>query len=194
VERKRGDDFVASICDNRLFTQLLKLKKNFPNPMIVLENPSKMFNGRNVYEASIYGAMVYASYKLEIPIIPVQNEKELGRVIWSLAKHNQKNCHYQFKKREVVWEITREDQKAFLQGLFDIGDIKADTLLNEFQNPANVIKAIIDTKILYTSGGKPKGIEGPLEKLKGFGFKFIQTNLPLLTLSKEESKITKILD
>jgi ERCC4-type nuclease len=188
IERKRGDDLTASICDNRLFTQLLKLKKNFAYPMIILENPSRMFNGRNVYEASIYGALVYASYRIGIPIIPVRDEMDTGRVIWSLAKHTQKTGPFIFTKKVLQWEISREDQKVFLQGFSDIGDLKADALLDEFKTPEGVIKAILDSKIDYTSGGKPKGISGPLSQLKGFGTKFLQSNHTLLLTSIKDAQ------
>ena len=42
------------------------------------------------------------------------------------------------------------------------------------------IKAIKETAITYTKTGNPKGIEGPLSDLSGFGWKFVKKNKPLL--------------
>ena len=63
IERKRGDDLVASICDNRFFSQLEKLKKYHREPLIILENPKKMFDRKGIYEASIYGRLYSLLHK-----------------------------------------------------------------------------------------------------------------------------------
>ena len=55
IERKRGDDLVASICDNRFLSQLEKLKKYYRKPLIILENPKKIFNRKGIYEARFMG-------------------------------------------------------------------------------------------------------------------------------------------
>ena len=48
--------------------------------------------------------------------------------------------------------------------------------------PANVIKTIEQTDVLYTSGGREKGIDGLLKQLaiRGIGPKFILQNKELL--------------
>ena len=76
IERKRGDDLVASICDNRFFSQLEKLKNHYKKPLIILENPNKMFDRKGVYEASIYGAILYAIYKMKIALFPTRDANE----------------------------------------------------------------------------------------------------------------------
>ena len=82
IERKRGDDLVASICDNRFFSQLEKLKKHYKKPLIILENPKKMFERKGVYEASIYGAIIYTIYKMKIALFPTRDAKETAETIW----------------------------------------------------------------------------------------------------------------
>jgi hypothetical protein len=43
-----------------------------------------------------------------------------------------------------------------------------------------VFEAIKDTEITYTKTGNPKGVEGPLQKLSGFGWKYVKKNKELL--------------
>ena len=182
IERKRGDDLVASICDNRFFSQLEKLKKYYRKPLIILENPKRMFDRKGVYESSIYGAIVYAIYKMKIAIFPTKDAKETAETIWSFAKFVQKSDKFQYIPIEVEQEkISVDSQLFFLEGLLQVSEKKANILLNHFKTPYKVLQAIIQSEITYTKSRKPKGISGNLEKLKGFGHKFLKINKELLT-------------
>ncbi|MHA1521948.1 MAG: ERCC4 domain-containing protein, partial [Promethearchaeota archaeon] len=44
IERKRGDDFVSSIFDQRLFLQLQKLREAYLYPILILEDSKRMFS------------------------------------------------------------------------------------------------------------------------------------------------------
>ena len=183
IERKRGDDLVASICDNRFFSQLEKLKIYYRKPLIILENPKKMFDRKGVYESSIYGAIIYAIYKMKIAIFPTRNAKETAETIWSFAKFVQKSKPFEYKSIKVEREkISMNSQLFFLEGLLQVSEKKAKILLNHFKTPYKVLQAIIQSEITYSKSGKPKGISGNLENLKGFGHKFLKINKELLTM------------
>jgi len=79
VERKRGDDLVASIFDHRFFLQLIKLKSIFPQPILMLEAPERMFERPFTNENAVYGALIYAAYKIGIPIIRPLMKLDLQR-------------------------------------------------------------------------------------------------------------------
>jgi len=182
IERKRGDDLVASICDNRFFSQLEKLKRYYRKPLIILENPKRMFDRKGVYEASIYGAIIYAIYKMEIAIFPTRDSKETAETIWSFAKFIQKSETFQYIPIKVEQEkISMDSQLFFLEGLLQVSEKKAKILLDHFKTPYNVLQSIIQSEITYSKSGKPKGISGKLEELKGFGHKFLKINKELLT-------------
>jgi ERCC4-type nuclease len=192
IERKRGDDLVASICDNRFFRQLLTIKKYYAEPMVILENPARMFMGRGVNTASIYGAMVYACMRLNIPIIPTKTEHETGQILWSLAKKIQADRPYEYHPLTVgIQPLTKQDQLMFLEGLTDVGESKAEELLAVFHTPWGVLQAIQESQISFSSVGKPKGVTGPLSELSGYGPKFLQKNQELLTMIITESENQK---
>ncbi len=50
-----------------------------------------MFKRTGINPASVYGALLYASYKLQVPVIPTHDAVETGLVLWSLAKCLQNN-------------------------------------------------------------------------------------------------------
>ena len=85
IERKRGDDLVASLFDSRFFTQLMKIRKAFTYPMLLIETPELMFKRPFVQESSVYGAIIYACYKMDIPVIPTVNETATASMVYELA-------------------------------------------------------------------------------------------------------------
>ena len=185
IERKRGDDLTSSICDNRFFAQMYKMKEHYAQNLIVLENPRRAFSRKNFLDASIYGALMYASFKLKIPVIPTQNEIQTAQVIYSFAKHHQATLPRTFEYVPLEVEtgtITRKDQLDLMEGLFKVGRNKAEVLLDTFGSPGKVFQTIIETPLERTAGGKVKGISGPLGELKGFGPNFVITNKRLLQL------------
>jgi len=192
IERKRGDDLVASICDNRFFRQLLTIKIYYARPMVILENPGRMFLGRRVNTASIYGAMVYACTRLDIPIIPTRTEHETGQIIWSLAKTIQADQPFTYQPLAIDKQpLTRLDQLMFLEGFTDVGESKAEELLATFHTPWGVLQAIQQSNTTYSPVGKLKGVDGPLHALSGYGPKFVQKNVDLLTMPISESATVK---
>jgi Fanconi anemia group M protein len=180
IERKRGDDFTASLMDNRLFMQALRMKQVFLHPMIIIENLSKAFKRDGMAPQSIYGAMTYLNVKFGISLLLSENSEQTALMIWSLA--NQLHCQGIYPPDDLAFlqiktdQITRFDQKYFLQGLLDVGDKRSDQLLDMFGSPGKVLEAIMQTEITYNKAGKPKGLNGPLAQCEGIGPKFLQNN------------------
>ncbi|MFX1398348.1 MAG: ERCC4 domain-containing protein [Promethearchaeota archaeon] len=185
IERKEGFDFVASIKDNRLFDQLLRLKEAYPEgAILILEGfNNDIFENTGMSINSIYGALSFLSYKLGISVIPTRNLEETVIVIERIAIREQVKDDMPLLSRVAPKGMNEEERRYFIvEGLIDIGSKKAKLLVDTFKTPYNVLKAIRDTKIVYTKTGNPKGITGPLKEknLKGFSWKFIQKNKEML--------------
>jgi Fanconi anemia group M protein len=196
IERKRGDDFVSSIYDHRLFQQLHELKTKFSWPIIILESPKKLFLREFIKKSPIYGALMYIIYKLQIPIISTSSPENTAEFVYRLAKIEQNKPNYTpyiqvEADKEKEHTISREDQSYFLQGLIDSGPVKANKFLDIFKTPQFIFHAITSTEIEYTRGGNPKKISGIMEKISGIGVKFIHRNQKLLTSSYKENKKSK---
>ena len=138
IERKRGDDLANSLCDNRFFSQLKKLKKYYSKVAVILEKPRLAFKRKGLYEGSLLGAMVYCAFKECVPIIPTQNETQTAQVVFSFAKREQNRSPKPFFFTPVKVkdkEIKVADQIRLLEGLWKVGKNKSQTLLNCFSSP-----------------------------------------------------------
>ncbi|MHA1777750.1 MAG: hypothetical protein DRO88_00020 [Promethearchaeia archaeon] len=212
VERKRGDDFVASIFDQRLFLQLEKLKISYPHPILILENPKRMFERKFINTKATFGALVYVSTRLGIPIIPTSGIEQTASILFEIARSEQEQLHEQKQqaqeqKQTQQYEqnqnedwihqtaatvgISRGDQTYFLQGLIDVGSQRAEQLLDMFQTPANILYAFDLTDIVRTKFGNPKGISGVLAEVSGIGPKIVDRNQNLLHFSYKQAKKEK---
>ena len=194
IERKEGFDFVSSIMDNRLFEQLLRLKDTYPYPILILEGLNdKVFENTGMKISSIYGALSYISYKLGISVIPTRNLEDTAIVIERIAYREQIKDSMPLLSRRAPKEMSKKDRRSFIiEGLVDIGPKKARALIDKYKNPYQVFKAIKNTEITYTKTGNPKGIQGPLEDLTGFGWKFVEKNKKLLFGKQKKSPQKKI--
>ena len=65
----------------------------------------------------------------------------------------------------LFWKFTEDRRIFIIEGLVDIGPKKAKLLIEKYETPNNVFKAIKKTNITFTRTGNPKGIEGPLKEL-----------------------------
>jgi len=196
IERKEGFDFVSSIMDNRLFDQLLRLKETYDYPILILEGLNdEVFENTGMKISSIYGALSFISYKLGISVIPTRNIEDTAIVIERIAYREQIKDEMPLLSRRAPKEMSKKDRRSFIiEGLIDIGPKKAKALIEKFKTPHNVFKAIKKTEILFTRTNNPKGIRGPLETLKGFGWSFIQKNQEILFGRKKnpQKKINEI--
>ncbi len=182
IERKEGSDFISSIMDNRLFDQLLRLKEVYPLPILILEGLNdSVFNFTGMNINSIYGALAFVSYKMKVSIIPTRNLKDTAIVIERIAYREQVKDNIPVLARSAPKHLDLAGRRAYLmEGLIDVGPSRAKLLIEHFKTPERVFDALKNTRILYTKTGKPKGIEGPLKKIKGIGWKFVEKNQEML--------------
>ena len=182
IERKEGFDFVASLVDNRLFEQCLRLKETYTTPILVLEGLNdEVFENTGVKIVSIYGALSKIAYKLGIAVIPTRNLNDTAIVIERIAYREQVKDGVSILSRKAPKSMSIEERRTFIvEGFVDIGPKKAKNLIEKYETPYQVFKAIKHTEVTYTRTGNPKGIEGPLKELSGFSWKFVEKNKEML--------------
>ena len=182
IERKEGFDFVTSIMDNRLFEQIMRLQETYNTPILILEGLNdNVFENVGMKISSIYGALAFISYKLGIAVIPTRNLEDTAIVIERVAYREQIKDGAIILARKAPKGMSIEERRTFIiEGLVDIGPKKAKALIDVYKTPHKVFKAIKHTEITYTRTGNPKGIQGPLSKIKGFNWKFIEKNKKLI--------------
>lgn len=182
VERKEGFDLISSIMDNRLFEQLMRLKDTYANPLLILEGfNDTVLENTGMRLSSIYGAMSKIACSWRIPIIPTRNLDDTALLIERIAYREQAKEDTLLLSRKAPKEMNLDERRSFIiEGLVDIGPKKAKTLVEFYETPYQVFKAIKKTEITYTRTGNPKGLNGPLSDLQGFGWKFVEKNKTVL--------------
>jgi len=139
VERKTADDFVSSITDKRLFSQLAALKDNFEKPILLVE-------GSNIYGRlnpnAIQGALATISLDFQIPIIWSRNAEESAGIIYWLARREQFDDKREVSVRgDKKAETDEEKQEYLVSGLPGVSITRARQLLRHFRTPAAVFAA-----------------------------------------------------
>ncbi len=179
VERKRGDDFAASLFDGRLFEQIRVMLNTYERVIMVIDDYELMFENYSEYAKHFYGAMAKIC-TIGIPIIPVPNTECLARFLIAFAIKEQKNQHIPLFERAnpIGWSL-RDKQLFLIEGLLDTGIVKAERMLDEFGSPINVFNAIADAIPEYTRNGNIK--KYPSIPVHGIGKKYIEQNKELLS-------------
>jgi len=115
IERKEGTDFIASIMDNRLFEQVLRLKDTYADPILILEGLNdKVFENTGMNIKSIYGALSFISYKLGISVIPTRNIEDTAIVIERIAYREQVKDGTPILSRKAPKEMSKDERRSFI--------------------------------------------------------------------------------
>lgn len=160
VERKRVEDFLQSILDQRLFRQLENLASSYECPILIIEgNPELLFLERNIHKNTIRGVLSAIAIDYKIPIIWTQNPHETAKQLFWIANREQILEKRDIQVRSCKKSQTLQDMQEFLvAGLPGINSKRAKKLLDHFRTPEKVFRAT----------------EKQLLKVDGFGEKTIR--------------------
>jgi ERCC4-type nuclease len=188
-ERKTGQDLISSIMDNRLFEQIDRLIETYDQPILILEDLESAFERVEWKKRKkhVFGALTYIFLRRQVPVVPTTRKSETAILLNRIASWTQEEKNDPLIARKSPKKRTlRQDQLFFLQGLYNTGQKKGEVLLDSFEgNPLKVITSILNTEVLYTKTGNPKGLDGPMSKIEGFGPKYVLKNQRLLQIVDE---------
>ncbi|MFQ5633193.1 MAG: ERCC4 domain-containing protein [bacterium] len=156
IERKTTADFMQSIIDKRLFTQVDAMRRNFNTPVLILEKCQKPL--RAVQSNALRGALVYTSVKNRIPILYTKNKNDTVEMLHYLAKmENEAPAKTQFSyypKRKPTRH--KPAQRYMLEAIPGVGPGLADLLLKKFGSLHAVLNASKDDLAEITGIGKQR--------------------------------------
>lgn len=141
IERKEVGDFLQSIIDKRLFTQMTELKETFERPILILEGKN-LYGIRNMHPNAIRGALASIACDFNIPVIPTRDIEDTKDMVVALARREQG------EKREISLRGTKrsktkkEMQEYIISGFPDINIKLSQRILERF----GTIKRFIDCK------------------------------------------------
>jgi len=142
VERKTIEDFLNSMIDGRLFTQLNNLRQNYTKPLVILEgNTTELFTLRNIHKNSVLGALTSIALDYQVPILNSKDSTETAQMLYVIAKREQKTNNKEVRIRVGRKGLTLSEQQRFIvEGFPSVGPLLAKSLLEKFGS----IKEIVD--------------------------------------------------
>ncbi len=139
VERKTAEDFVNSVINRTLFDQLIRLKKFYLKPVLIIE-------GNGIYGRlspnAVRGVLATIAVDFGIPIIQTANAEETAEMLVTIARREQEG-----KERAVIPHVgktkmtLKEQQEYVVSAISDIGPVLARNLLEHFQTIERIATA-----------------------------------------------------
>jgi Fanconi anemia group M protein len=146
IERKRDQDFEASIKDGRLFGQIEIMASNSDNPVLIIEGDLSSV-GAGLHVDSIPGALsAIAVYWPGFKIIPTIDNMATARLLSRMLKHMTEGLGYEIPLR-VAKPTAKHDgsQVQYLvEGLPGVGPLVARKLITHFGSARKVFCASVE--------------------------------------------------
>jgi len=142
VERKTFDDFLSSIVDKRLFSQVVRLVDAYEAPILVLEGEGSLFDRRGIHPNAVRGVLASLAVDYRVPVLVSRNPRETAELLVAIARREQKE-----EKREVGIRgkpklmSLPEQQRFVVESLPNVGPLLAKSLLKKFGTVERVITA-----------------------------------------------------
>ena len=141
VELKTVKDFVDSLIDSRLLSQLKLLKENYNKPLIVVQGMEDMFSVRNVHKNAIYGMLITITLNYGVPILFTRTPKETADLLFQIAEKEQVDKAKNFELHSKKPSTLKDQQEYFISSLPNIGLTTARELLRKFGSVSNIVNA-----------------------------------------------------
>ncbi|MCX6801208.1 MAG: DEAD/DEAH box helicase [Candidatus Diapherotrites archaeon] len=143
VERKTVEDFINSMIDGRLFSQLIALRNSYEKPLLIVEgNMQELFTLRNIHRNAIIGALTSIALDYQVPIINTRDAKETAEFVYVIAKREQLGRDKEIGIRFGRKGLTVEEQQRFIvEGIPMVGPMLAKNLLKEFGSIKKIANA-----------------------------------------------------
>jgi ERCC4-type nuclease len=155
IEKKTVRDFVQSITDKRLFTQLRAMKDNFEKPLLLIEGEASLYG--QLHPNTIRGALSAITVDFGIPILWTKDLADTAGLVYWIARREQidEKREVSIKDRKIPKTVS-EQQEYLVASLPDISIVRSKALLRHFKSPKNIFNS--STKDLQEVKGIGKKI------------------------------------
>lgn len=142
VEYKNVKDFVDSIIDGRLLSQLSELRTKY-KPILIIEGQEDLYAQRRVSPAAIRGMMATIISSYHIPLLRTTSPADTAGVLLALAKRTQSSEKQYNPHTSKPWSL-QEQQEYVISSLPGIGPKLAKPLLEKFGSVSSVMNASVE--------------------------------------------------
>jgi len=141
IERKEVKDFLASLADGRLFTQLIQLSTAYPNPILIIEGKEDIFTERGFHPGAIFGSFASLLVDIKIPIIRTMDTGETADLIYALIKREYAPDKKIAVRTAASGRGLRDRQRYVVEGLPSVSAVLAERLLEHFGTVRKIFEA-----------------------------------------------------
>jgi ERCC4-type nuclease len=153
MERKTARDFLISLIDGRLFTQVSNLKKHCSHPVLLIEgNPFK--TGLDFDEMAIRGALISIQTIWYVPIIYSREKQETKDIIIMIGRQEEAFIDVVPLRGGYRPKRLKSRQLFILQGLPRVGPTAAKRLLEHFRSVSNAVNAPVEALVQVEGIGR----------------------------------------
>jgi ERCC4-related helicase len=145
IEYKKIEDFINSLIDGRLLSQIKNLVNNFERPLLIVEGEQNIFGVRNIHPNAIRGMIASITVDFRVPIIFTKDPNDTSETILSIAKREQELQKNNFQIHLSKKPISKKEQKEYIiSSIPQIGENIAKELLENFGSIKNIINSNIE--------------------------------------------------
>lgn len=138
-------DFVDSIIDGRLLSQIKSLSENFQKPLLLLEGCEDIYTVRSVHPNAIRAMFATIAVSYSVPIIYSKSESESAQLLLTIAKREQESGFKEFSMHFEKKQLTFDDELVYIvSAIPGIGTSTAKLLLLHFGSIKNIFTASHD--------------------------------------------------
>lgn len=164
VERKTAVDFVASILDRRIFSQIAILKATYSKICVLVEGD--VFSTRSaITEDSLQGALSYLSVIENVSLISTKSVAQTASMLLTMQRHAVEGLGYEIPLRGAKPKDRKPQAQFLVEGLPGIGPAAAKKLLTHFGSAIAVFTATPE-QLKAVPGIGPKTIASMREALE----------------------------
>jgi ERCC4-related helicase len=140
IEFKTKEDFINSIIDGRLLTQVKDLRNNYQNPLLLVCGEKDIYSIRNIHPNAIRGMFASIALNYNVPILFANNFQDAAALIKVIATREQKDNDRDVLLRSDKKPLTNSEfQSYIIQSLPGVGPTLAKSLLREFKTVKKII-------------------------------------------------------
>ncbi len=143
VEYKTVPDFIDSLIDKRMFTQLKNMKK-YQKQLVIIEGTEDLYSERKIHPNAIRGMLGAIAVDYQVPMLNTKNAEDTALLMAVIAKREQSDEKKEFTLHSMKPLTLKEQQEYLISALPGVGPVLSKPLLKKFGSVKKILNASID--------------------------------------------------
>ncbi len=165
IERKESGDFLQSLIDGRLFSQLNSLRSAYRRAVLIIEG-EQLTGQRAINPASIYGALASIAIRIQVPIIWTKDAEQTAQVLYRIARMEQIDENRSLRTRTGDAKSSDAETLEYILSGFPFVDTVTSRAIFERFGTLERIFSASEKELKIVKGVGPK-IAGRMKRLLG---------------------------